>query len=126
MARPTTPMAASTRMSATLPLGSTRSSTSHARPPSAADAASAGRNACGKNPCPTRLRSTVPNASVPTRYAALCPSPSAATFAVSCSNARPPITITAAPTSALSPAMIAGVRLSPSAYDAAAKKRNVP
>ena len=45
-----------------LPLGSTRSSTSHARPPSAADAASAGRNACGKNPCPTRLRNTVPNA----------------------------------------------------------------
>ena len=120
------PIAASRRTSATRPLGSTKCSTSHASPPSATDAANDGRNACGKNPCPTRLRNTAPSANVPTRYAALCPSPSAATFAVSLSNVRPPTTITAAPTTALDPAMIAGVRLSPSAYDARAKKRNVP
>ena len=73
-----------------------------------------------------RRRSTNPSTSVPTRYAALCPRPSAATLAVSLSKVSPPTTITAAPTSALAPAMIAGVRLSPSAYDARAKNRNVP
>ena len=46
------PMATSTRTSASRPLGPTRCSTSHASPPSAADAASAGRNACGKKPVP--------------------------------------------------------------------------
>ena len=34
--------------------------------------------------------------------------------------------MTAAPTTALAPAIIAGVWLSPSAYDARAKNRNVP
>jgi hypothetical protein len=42
-------MATSTRMLAT-PVEATISSTSHATPPNAADTASAGRNACGKNP----------------------------------------------------------------------------
>ena len=60
---------------------------------------------------------------MPRKYAALCPRPSAATLAVSLSNVSPPTIITPAPTSALTPAMIAGVRLSPSAYDRAREEQ---
>ena len=62
---PTRPMAAEHQDVGEPPLGPTRCSTSHASPPSATDAASEGRNACGKKPWPTRRRSTKPSTSVP-------------------------------------------------------------
>ena len=127
MARPTTPMAASTRMSASRPLGSTRSSTSHARPPSAADAASAGRNACGKNPWPDASAQHRTQHERAQEVRRAVPEPERGDLGgVVLEREAADDHHRRRPRSALARAMIAGVRLSPQRVRRRAKNRNVP